>query len=230
MNFGGIQKCSTIDFPGCLSCVLFVRGCGLNCFYCHNRPLLEPGGPVVPEAEVRVFLERRVGLLDGVVVSGGEPTLQEGLFALFEWLKKLGFQTKLDTNGQNPAMVKALLQAGLLDYVALDIKALQQDYSWVCAREAGYVAMRETLALLQGQQTAAAYEGRTTLYPGMDIEMLLRLLHSLPVLPRYRLNVYKPPVQSRAEDAFLLRRPAISAFALEDALPRIREAQPNIEW
>lgn len=79
MIFGGIQKSSTIDFPGILCCVLFTRGCDLNCFYCHNRDLIPRGGSALPEAEVWAFLEKRRGLLDGVVVSGGEPTLQADL-------------------------------------------------------------------------------------------------------------------------------------------------------
>ncbi|NCB31514.1 MAG: 4Fe-4S cluster-binding domain-containing protein, partial [Clostridia bacterium] len=76
MIFGGMQKSSTIDFPGVISCVLFTRGCDMNCFYCHNRDLISRGGSCVSEAIIWDFLERRRGLLDGVVLSGGEPTLQ----------------------------------------------------------------------------------------------------------------------------------------------------------
>ena len=82
MIFGGIQRSSTIDFPGLLSCVLFTKGCDFDCFYCHNRGLIKPDGEAISEKDVLDFLKRRQGLLEGVVISGGEPTVQSGLSIL----------------------------------------------------------------------------------------------------------------------------------------------------
>ena len=95
MNIAGIQRTSTIDFPGTLACVLFTRGCDMNCFYCHNRELLMPGEDL-PAAEVHSFLEKRRGLLEGVVVSGGEPTLQPDLAGFLKLLRDMGYKVKLD--------------------------------------------------------------------------------------------------------------------------------------
>ena len=102
MIFGGMQKSSTIDFPGTLCCVLFTRGCDLDCFYCHNRSLISAKGPALLQEDVWSFLERRRGLLDGVTISGGEPTLQEDLPEVLRRLREMGYKTKLDTNGQRP--------------------------------------------------------------------------------------------------------------------------------
>ncbi|MEG2074140.1 MAG: anaerobic ribonucleoside-triphosphate reductase activating protein, partial [Angelakisella sp.] len=131
MLFGGIQRTSTIDFPGTLAAVLFVRGCNLDCFYCHNRGLLSPRGEALTESGVKEFLEKRKGLLDGIVVSGGEPTVYEDLPEFLTYLKKLGYKVKLDTNGQRPAVTEELAKAGLADYFAVDFKALPRDSHFV---------------------------------------------------------------------------------------------------
>lgn len=102
MIFGGMQRSSTIDFPGALACVLFTRGCDLDCFYCHNRELIAGDGDQLAEAAVFSFLEKRRGLLDGVVVSGGEPTLQPDLEEFLRRVRPLGYRVKLDTNGRRP--------------------------------------------------------------------------------------------------------------------------------
>lgn len=225
MNFGGIQKCGTIDFPGILSCVLFTTGCSLNCFYCHNRALLA-GGCTVAQHEITTFLEKRQGLLDGVVLSGGEPTLQKDLAAFLRTLKNMGYLTKLDTNGQHTARVRALLEMDLLDYVAVDYKAPENDYAWVCGDATGYARARETILLLL--ESGMAFEARTTLYPGLSANDLLVLLQSLPPLPKYRLNIFRMPEQPRREDALLFRRVCLNANDMESLLPKLREVQPNI--
>ena len=135
MIFGGMQRSSTIDFPGALACVLFTRGCDLDCFYCHNRELIAGDGGQLAEAAVFSFLEKRRGLLDGVVVSGGEPTLQPDLEEFLRRVRPLGYRVKLDTNGRRPALVERLWREGLFDYVAVDVKALPADYPAVCGAD-----------------------------------------------------------------------------------------------
>ena len=126
MIIGGIQKTSLIDYPGKLSCVLFLSGCNFKCPYCHNPQLVKTGlgrAGCVDENVVYEFFESRKGLIDGVVISGGEPTLQKDLVLLCNKVKKMGYLVKLDTNGSKPKAIKLLIDEDLVDYVAMDIKS-----------------------------------------------------------------------------------------------------------
>ena len=227
MKIGGIQRCSTIDYPAHISCVLFTRGCDLNCFYCHNRALLHEGENL-PLEEVFAFLSKRQGKLDGVVISGGEPTLQSGLTDFLLEIKRMGFLIKLDTNGQRPAVVEELLAKNIIDYVAVDVKASATDYEWVCGAKEGFALALQTLALLD--RTGIAYEARTTLYAGLGVVSLVQLMQNLPILPCYRLNVFRMPEVFRPEDALLLRRHAISFQELDTMKEELQKLQPNIVW
>ena len=112
-----------LDFPGKVACTVFLQGCNYRCPFCHNSPLLPPQGEaLMPAEELLAFLNKRRGLLDGVCVSGGEPTLDPGLPDLLRAIRVLGYRTKLDTNGSRPEVLKALAAEGLLDYVAMDVK------------------------------------------------------------------------------------------------------------
>ena len=129
MKFSAIQKLTLLDFPEHVAAIAFTAGCNLRCHYCHNAEFVLPErlrkirGDFIPAANLLAFLRTRRGLLDGVVISGGEPTIHAALPAVIREIKALGFAVKLDTNGSNPAMLAELLRDGLLDYVALDIKA-----------------------------------------------------------------------------------------------------------
>ena len=131
MLIGGIQPVSLIDFPGKISCVLFLSGCNFECPYCHNPQLTgDPARhrPSVAPEEALAFLEQRRGRLDGVVVSGGEPTLHPDLPELCRRIQALGYPVKLDTNGSRPELLARLMADGLVDYVALDIKTGPAQY------------------------------------------------------------------------------------------------------
>lgn len=126
MIIGGIQKSSLIDYPGKLSSVLFLAGCNFTCPYCHNPDLVrwKPSYKApLDEKGAYTFLESRKGFLDGVVISGGEPTLSEGLPFFLERIKHLDYPVKLDTNGTRPRMLRHLIDNGLIDCIAMDIKA-----------------------------------------------------------------------------------------------------------
>ena len=132
MVLGGFQKNSFIDYPGKISSVLFLSGCNFDCPYCHN-PALVKSRPVIPppvDAEtVYEFLESHRVFLDGVVISGGEPTLHKDIVALCEKIKQIGYKVKLDTNGSRPQVIKMLSREGLVDYIAMDIKTDPFKYS-----------------------------------------------------------------------------------------------------
>lgn len=125
MKIGGLQKFSLIDYPGKISAIVFTQGCNFRCPYCYNPELVEPSLFVEPldENEIFAFLEKRRGRLDGVVITGGEPTLQPDLLDFICRVRDLGYPVKLDTNGSNPEILQSLLARGVLDYIAMDIKA-----------------------------------------------------------------------------------------------------------
>ena len=126
----GLQKMTLLDFPGKVACTVFLQGCNYRCPFCHNSDLLPgKGEALMTEQELIAFLRKRRGLLDGVCISGGEPTLYPGLDQLLKAVKSLGFAVKLDTNGSRPEVLKALVTKGLVDYVAMDVKNSPQRYA-----------------------------------------------------------------------------------------------------
>jgi pyruvate formate lyase activating enzyme len=137
MVLGGLQKSSLIDYPGKISCVLFLSGCNFACPYCHN-PDLAMGcvAANISEDSIYDFLERRREFLDGVVISGGEPTIQKDLIQLCRKIKQMGYPVKLDTNGSRPRVVQILIEEGLVDYIAMDIKTDTARYSSLMKKDA----------------------------------------------------------------------------------------------
>lgn len=163
MKIGGLQKQSFIDYPGKISCVLFLAGCNFNCPYCHNPQLA--GDPVcgpeaVAEDEVIGYLVQRRSWLEGVVISGGEPTLHSDLPDLCRRIKDLGYAIKLDTNGSRPEMLQTLLAGGLVDYLAMDIKTEPERYAKDVARACDLSALLASLQIIM--DSGIAYEFRTT--------------------------------------------------------------------
>lgn len=125
MKVGGLQKFSLIDYPGKIAAIVFTQGCNFRCPYCYNPELVDPARFSEPldEKEIFSFLEKRRGRLDGVVITGGEPTLQPDLLEFIRLVRDLGYCVKLDTNGSNPEILQTLIGQGVLDYIAMDIKA-----------------------------------------------------------------------------------------------------------
>ena len=130
MKIAGLQKMTLLDYPGKVACTVFLGGCNFRCPFCHNSELLD--GTAQPEMDsegLLTFLESRNGILDGVCITGGEPTLQKELPVLLESIKALGFRVKLDTNGYRPEVLKDLVGRGLVDYVAMDVKNCPNRYA-----------------------------------------------------------------------------------------------------
>ena len=130
MIFHGLQKLTLLDYPGHIACTLFTGGCNFRCPFCHNGGLvLAPDqAPEFSEEDILSFLESRKNRLEGVAITGGEPTINADLPEFIRKVKAMGFAVKLDSNGQNPAMLEALLSEGLVDYVAMDIKNSKERY------------------------------------------------------------------------------------------------------
>ena len=164
MVIGGVQKFSTVDFPGYVVAGIFTVGCNMRCGYCHNPELVLPeqyaGG--IPEDEIFEFLESRRGKLDGVFISGGEPTMHDDLPDFIRKCKKMGFLVKLDTNGAHPDMLRAILAENLVDFIAMDIKGPLEKYSQIAARPIDLEAIKQSISLIK----TVPHEFRTTIVKG----------------------------------------------------------------
>ena len=171
MRIGGLQKLTLLDYPGKVACTVFLPGCNLRCPFCHNASLALPERErdVIGHDELMAFLKKRVGILDGVAVTGGEPLLHAGIEGLLSEIKALGYAVKLDTNGTFPERLRRIVEAGLADRVAMDIKAAPGNY----ARVTGVPGLdlgpiEASAAYLMG--CGVDYEFRTTAVKGLHSE------------------------------------------------------------
>ena len=158
---GGLQKVTLLDFPGKVACTVFLTGCNLRCPYCHNPDLVltKDNGKYISEKEFFEFLLSRKGKLDGVCITGGEPTLYPNLTNLIRRIREMGFLVKLDSNGTVPEILKLLLREKLLDYVAIDIKNAPTRYAETCGADV-IEQVKKSAALLKNSNID--YEFRTT--------------------------------------------------------------------
>ncbi len=166
MNIRGLSKTSLVDYPGRISAVVFTGGCNMRCPFCHNPELALGGGSLeqLKEDEIFAFLDRRKGLIDGVTITGGEPTLQNNLSGFIGRIKDKGFLVKLDTNGLLPEVVSGIISAHLADYVAVDIKSSPEKYNRATGVNADCGRIKETLDIIRS--SGIDYEVRTTCVPG----------------------------------------------------------------
>ena len=160
MDIAGLQKTTLLDYPGRIACTVFLAGCNLRCPFCHNASLVLRPQTLMSQEELLAFLQTRKRKLDGVCVTGGEPTLYQDLPQLLDAIKRLGFLTKLDTNGTRPQALKSILDAGLADYVAMDIKNSPDKYAVTCGGPEVLDAVRESVSLLE--TSSVEHEFRTT--------------------------------------------------------------------
>ena len=163
MRISGLQKLAMVDFPGKLAATVFTGGCNLRCPFCHNAPLVNRVAetPELSEEEVLAFLKSRKGLLDGVVLSGGEPLLQHDAADFLKKVRELGFAVKLDTNGCFPQVLADILQQELVDYVAMDIKNCREKYAQTVGIPGFDITpVEESVRLLQN--SGINFEFRTT--------------------------------------------------------------------
>ncbi|MBO5789119.1 MAG: anaerobic ribonucleoside-triphosphate reductase activating protein [Clostridia bacterium] len=169
MKIAGLQKMTLLDYPKTVACIVFLPGCNFRCPYCHNTPLVLSPTEGIDENEVFAFLEKRRGILEGVVISGGEPTLSHELPFFMAKIKELGYRVKLDTNGTSPTLLKAIVDAGLVDYVAMDVKHAPHRYQDVVRGDVMPLeAVAESIRFLLDRHVA--YEFRTTLVKGLHSE------------------------------------------------------------
>lgn len=164
MKISGLQKLTLLDYPGRVACTVFLGGCNFRCPFCHNSELLGADAEEFMKAEeLLAFLKSRVGILEGVCITGGEPTLQKDLPELLRAIKEMGYAVKLDTNGYRPDVMKALVEEGLVDYVAMDVKNSPERYAITCGIESdGFDLSRLEESMRFLMEGAVDYEFRTT--------------------------------------------------------------------
>lgn len=198
MRIGGFQKFSLIDYPGKCSAVVFTQGCNFRCPYCHNPELVHPTLFEEPLDVMAIlgFLSRRRGLLDGVVVTGGEPTLHHDLPEFLARLKAMGFSVKLDTNGGHPIVLSDIITHGLADFIAMDVKAPFEDYNRLAGVKVNIEAVQESINLIQ--RSGLEHLFRTTYPPDLLTEKdIRRLSNALPAGHRYVVQPCSPLRKSR---------------------------------
>ncbi len=201
MQIAGLVKNSFVDYPGHIAAVIFVPGCNMDCWYCHNRALWEQG-ELLDTGEVMDFLSKHKGFLDGVVVSGGEPCLQSDLRPFVRRIKELGYPVKLDTNGLLPETLKEMLPE--VDYIALDLKAPPGEIHRVVSFALDDAPIWRSADLIM--QSGIDYEFRTTFMPKLTEADIAAIAQRITGAKRYVLQQYRkvegricPEPQSAAE-------------------------------
>ncbi|RMD59000.1 anaerobic ribonucleoside-triphosphate reductase activating protein [Candidatus Parcubacteria bacterium] len=186
MLIGGLQKLSLLDYPGHLAAIIFTQGCNFRCQFCYNPMLVWPakakssqsGHSSIKESDLFSFLKARQGKLEGVVITGGEPTLHNDLSEFIWQIKQLSYKIKIDTNGTNPRVLRELIGGGLVDYIAMDIKSSERGYQQIVGVETDLEKIKESINILLTSNID--YEFRSTIVPGLhsreDIQAMGELI------------------------------------------------------
>jgi len=195
VRFGGLQKFSLSDYPGKVAAVVFTRGCNFRCPYCHNPDLVRGGDPenvdTLDEQQILSFLEQRRGRLQALVITGGEPTLHDDLPDFIARVKRIGYAVKLDTNGSRPEVLESLLQAHLIDFVAMDVKAPPDKYECLAGKRVDLPALRRSIDI--AINSGVAHEFRTTaVKPMLCSEDIMCIGEMLRGAMRYTLQPFVP--------------------------------------
>jgi pyruvate formate lyase activating enzyme len=187
----GIQKTTLVDYPGKIACTLFLGGCNMRCGYCHNRDLAlnHTKLDTIPSDEILAFLEKRKKYLQGLCITGGEPTIHKDLPLFIEKIKKIGYKVKLDTNGTNPAMLQELISHQLIDFIAMDIKASLNNYSSVCGVSSDKEKIIQSVNVIMN--SPIEYEFRTTIIPDViDDKEIKKIGNLIKGAKRYALQQF----------------------------------------
>lgn len=227
MQIGGLQKLTLIDYPGKLACTVFLVGCNFRCPWCYSSELVLPekieAQPKISQKEFFNFLKERKGLIEGVVICGGEPTINKELPQFCKKIKKLGYAIKLDTNGSNPKMLKDLIDKKLLDYVAMDIKVplgakiqnskcKMKNYDKATGVKVDLKKIKRSIEIIKN--SGLDYEFRTTLIPQIHTkEDILRIAREISPAKRYYLQNFRPEKTIGSE--FKKIKPYPQEFLLE---------------
>ena len=209
MQIHGFNKTTLLDYPGLVAATIFTGACNFRCPYCHNAELvLNPSSqPIIPEEEILAHLKKRRGITQGVCITGGEPTLQKDLKDFIKKLKELDLNVKLDSNGYKPEVLKDLVQEGLLDYIAMDVKAPLDEYDIIAGAKLDSSKLKESIDfLIEGH---VPYEFRTTVVKDFHTkESFEKMAELIKGAERYFLQGYV--------DSDKVIAPGLSAYTYEE--------------
>jgi len=216
MIISGLQKTTLIDYPGRVAATVFLSGCNFRCPFCYSSELVLPerikDQPVLSEKYFFDFLRDKVGLLEGIVVCGGEPTLNLDLPDFLKKIKDMGFLVKLDTNGSNPRMLESLIEQKLVDYVAMDVKAPKEKYLDVVKGKIDVNDIERSINILK--EGKVDYEFRTTIVPGIHSkEDIINIASWLKPAKRYFLQNFR--ADKTIDPSFEGVKPYLDSFLLE---------------
>jgi len=227
MEIGGLEKSTLIDYPGRIAATVFLLGCNFRCPFCYSSELVLPEKmaeqPKIAEKAFFDFLKERQGLLEGVVICGGEPTIHKDLPDFIKRIKDLGFLLKLDTNGSNPEMLRELMQKGLVDYVAMDIKApLGAKYDLATGVKVDLDKIKESIEIIKG--SGVDYEFRSTIVPSIHTkEDVIQMAKDISPAKKYYLQNF------RGEKTIDPRFEEIKPYAKDFLLEIQKEISPFFE-
>ncbi len=221
MQIGALQKLSLIDYPGKIAAIIFTQGCNFRCGYCHNPELVNPAFFIKPISleEIFAFLKSRQGKLEAVVITGGEPLLQQGIDDFLKEIKKLEYLIKLDTNGSFPQRLNDVIKKKLIDYLAMDIKAPLEKYAEVVNSTVEVVEIKESINLIMN--SGLDYEFRTTIVKSqLKEEDILKIGELLKPSSLYILQKFVP---SKTLDPRFLKESSYSNEELERTKRKLKE-------
>lgn len=225
MKIGGLQKLTLIDYPGKVAATVFLIGCNFRCPYCHNPELVNPelveGQSQIKESDFFKFLDERKGFLDGVCITGGEPTIHSDLLIFIQKIKKRGFSVKLDTNGSNSAILEYLINNDLVDFVAMDIKTSILKYNKVKAKDK-ISQVQKSINIIKN--SGKDYEFRTTVVPGIVDEKDIKEIGKwLKGAKKIVLQQFRP--KKTLNPSFKNIKP----YSLQNLKKMVKILEPNVE-
>ncbi|UCF49852.1 MAG: anaerobic ribonucleoside-triphosphate reductase activating protein [Thermoplasmatales archaeon] len=191
MKIGGIQKTSLLDYPDIISAIVWTIGCNFRCPFCYNKEIVLGNVKPISEKEVFSFLEMRKGMLEGLVITGGEPLIQKDISDFCKDVKKLNYLIKIDTNGTTPKKLEELIKKNLVDYVAMDIKASKKKYDKLTNAKVNIKKIEESIKILQNSNID--YEFRTTFVPKyLTKDDIIEIAKWLKGSKKFYLQQFKP--------------------------------------
>jgi pyruvate formate lyase activating enzyme len=191
MRLGGIQKTSLIDYPEKVSAIVWTVGCNFRCPFCYNKEVVIGNVELIPEQKVFSYLKKRKSMLEGLVLTGGEPLLQDDIENFCEKVKKLDYLVKIDTNGTFPERLQKLIHDGLVDYIAMDVKAPLGKYEKITNVKVDVEKIKRSIKIIRS--SSVDYEFRTTFVPGfLEIQDIIEIAELLKGAKRFYLQQFKP--------------------------------------
>jgi pyruvate formate lyase activating enzyme len=223
MNIGGLQKTSLLDYPDLISAIVWVVGCNFRCPFCYNKDLVLGKVENIAEEDVLSFLNKRKGLLEGLVISGGEPLIQNDIVQFCEKVKKIGYLIKIDTNGMYPEILQELIDKKLVDYIAMDIKAPKEKYNDLTETKTDIKKIEKSIDIIK--KSAPDYEFKTTFVPVLlKKEDIIEIAKWLKGAKKFYLQQFKSNVQLISYKLEL-----VAPYSREEILGTLEKIKPYFE-